>query len=233
VVNLDVYLIDESKNYTFHFPVNPLEKLSIQKDKKYTTVDILDFGEVDLPEKGEKITEISFDTLLPKKYDKSYCRYKNIMTPVATIKLLEYWKDIEQPVRLIITQFEFNDLVFISKLIQEERTGEPGDKYINISFRKFREAKIQIYQSTATSASSTAQLQDNRTDNSSSAYQDGDVVTVTASALNVRDGPGTSYNILGQVYNGDKLTIFRQYDNWADTYWGNHGGYVCLDYVTK
>ena len=230
---MDVYIVDESKNYTFHFPVNPLEKLSIQKDKKFTTVDIIDFGEVDLPEKGKKITEISFDTLLPKEYAPSYCRYVGIMTPSDTIKLLEYWKDIEQPVRLIITEFEFNDLVFISKLIQEERAGEPGDKYINISFRKFREAKIQIYQSTATSTSTTAQLQDNRTDNSSNEYQDGDVVTITASALNVRDGPGTDYNVLGVVYNGEKLTIFRQYDNWADTYWGDHGGYVCLDYVTK
>lgn len=232
MIDLDVYLIDAAKNYTFHFPVNPLEKLSIQKEKKFTTVDILDFGEVDLPEKGEKILEISFDTLLPKKYDSSYCRHRNIMSPNETIKLLEYWKDIEQPVRLIITNFEFNDLVFISKFSVEERAGEIGDKYINISFRKFREAKITIYQPVVV-ASSAPQLQDNRADTSQSGYKDGDVVTVTASALNVRDGPGTDYNILGVVYNGAKLTIFRQYDNWADTYWGDHGGCVCLDYVTK
>ncbi|WP_271810513.1 SH3 domain-containing protein [Clostridium beijerinckii] len=232
MINLDVYIIDELKNYTFHFPVNPLEKLSIQKEKKYTTVDILDFGEVDIAEIGEKISEISFDTLLPKKYDSSYCRYKNIKSPNDTIKLLEYWKDIDQPVRLIITDFNYNDLVFISKISYEERTGEPGDKYISITFRKFREAKITIYQGSSTSNSST-QLQDNRADNGSGDYKDGDVVTVTASALNVRDGPSTDHNVLGVVYKGDTLTIFRQYGNWADTYWGDHGGYVCLDYVSK
>ena len=95
---MDVYLIDESKNYTFRFPVNPFEKLSIQKEKKFTTVDIIDFGEVDLPEKGEKILEISFDTLLPKTYDSSYCRYVNIMTPNETIKLLQDWKDLDDAI---------------------------------------------------------------------------------------------------------------------------------------
>lgn len=231
MIILDVYLIDELKRYTFRFPVNPLNKLSLEKSKKYTSVDILDFGEVDIAEKGEKITEISFSTLLPKKYDKSFCKYTNIQSPMETIKLLEYWKDVENPVRLIITDFGFNDLVFISKLAQEERSGEPGDKYIDISFRKFREAKITIYQS-SDGSNSNPQLQDNRADNNSNQYKDGDVVTVTASVLNVRDGPAASYNVLGTVSNGEKLTIFRQYGNWADTYWGNSGGYVCLDYVT-
>ena len=143
LIKLDVYLIDESKKYTFQFPVNPFEKISIPKEKKFTTVDILDFGEVDIPNKGEKITEISFDTLLPKEYDSSYCRYIYTDKPNDTIKLLEYWKDIEQPVRLIITDFEFNNLVYISKLNVEERAGEIGDKYISITFRTYRELKIE------------------------------------------------------------------------------------------
>lgn len=228
---MDVYLIDESKKYTFRFPVNPFEKLSIQKEKKFTTVDIIDFGEVDLPEKGEKILEISFDTLFPKTYDPSYCRYVNIMTPNETIKLLQDWEDLDKPIRLIITGFEFNDLVFISKFSYEERAGEIGDKYINISFRKFREAKIAVYQSI--SVTTNVLLKDNRADNSSTEYVDGDVVTVTASALNVRDGPSTNDNIIGSLSNGEKVTIFKQNGNWADVYFGDHGGCICLDYVTK
>lgn len=232
MINLDVYLIDESKNYTFHFPVNPLDKLSIPKERKFTTVDIIDFGESDIPDKGKKITEISFSTFFPKEYDPSFCRYVNIPTPESAVKLFEYWLDVENPLRLIITDVGFNGLVTLAKFIPEERAGEPGDKYIDLSFREFRDAKIGIYQSSVNS-SSTAQLQDNRADSSTSDYQDGDTVKVTASALNVREGPGTNYNIIGTVYNGEKLTVFRQYDNWADCYWGNHGGFICLDYVTK
>ncbi|WP_315074521.1 SH3 domain-containing protein [uncultured Clostridium sp.] len=229
---MDVYIVDESKNYTFHFPVNPLEKLSIQKDKRFITVDIVNFGEVDLAQTGEKIAEISFDTLLPAKYDSSYCRYSNLEAPNSIVKDLEYWKDIQTPIRLIITDFDFNDLVYISKLNIEERSGEIGDKYINISFRKYREAKITLYQSSDTS-NSTAQLQDNRADNSSSDYVDGDTVTVTASALNVREGPGTDYDIIGSLSNSETATVYSYWSGWIQIYYGNHGGWICADYVTK
>ncbi|GAA0076199.1 hypothetical protein UT300005_05770 [Clostridium sp. CTA-5] len=222
---MDVYLIDESKNYTFHFPVNPLDKIYIEKEKRFITVDILDFGEVDIAQNGKKVTEISFNTLFPKEYDSSYCRYSSIPLPSEAISLLEYWKDIEQPIRLIITDFNFNELVSISKFSQEERAGEIGDKYIAITFRSYSEIKIESVENTST-------LQDNRS-NQSSDFNSEDTVKVTASALNVRSGPGTSYDILGSVSNGTTLRIYSVDGNWADVYWGNHGGYICLDYVVK
>lgn len=137
---MDVYLKDDSQ--TFHFPVNPLEKAYINKEKKYTTADIIDFGEIDLNEKGQKITEISFDTLFPVEYNESYCRYVDIPNPNETIQLLEKWKNSEYPIRLIITDFQFNELVNIAKFTYEERAGEKGDKYISITFRTYRDLKI-------------------------------------------------------------------------------------------
>lgn len=231
LVILDVYLIDELKNVKFRFPVNPLNKLSIQKDRKYTTVDIIDFGEVDLLEKGEKITEISFETLFPAKYDSSYCRYVKIPKPEESIQLLDFWRVVENPIRLIITDFKFNDLVSISKFTPEERAGEPGDKYISITFRKFREAKINVYQSTATI--STAQLLSNRSDNGGSDYKDGDKVKVTASALNVREGAGTDYNIIGSLSNGATAKVYSYWNGWIQIYFGNSGGWISADYITK
>ena len=227
---MDVYLIDANKgNYTFRFPVNPLDNISIQKEKRFDTFDIIDFGEVDLSKKGEKIVEVSFNTLFPKTYDHSYCRYQAIPIPNDAIKLLEYWKDIEEPVRLIITDFDYNDLVYVSKFSYEEKSGEIGDKYISITFRKYRELKIETINS---SQSNLGGLENNR-QTQESKFSANDVVTVTASALNVRSGPGTNYDILGSVSNGTSLTIYRVQDNWADTYWGDHGGWICLDYVTK
>lgn len=66
---MDVYLKDESKSYTLQFPVNPLDKISNPKEKKYITADIINFGEVDISQKGSKIREISFNSLFPKEYD--------------------------------------------------------------------------------------------------------------------------------------------------------------------
>lgn len=153
------------------------------------------------------------------------------MLPIDYVNTIQFWIDADVPVRLIITDLNINELVNISKFETEVRGGEVDAIYFSITFRTYRELKIETVNNSSSSYSGG--LQDNRADNSSSQYVDGDVVKVTASALNVRDGPGTDNNIIGVAYNGEQLIIFRQYGNWADTYWGNHGGFVCLDYVTK
>lgn len=227
---MDVYLIDELKRYTLQFPVNPLNKLSNPREKKFITADIIDFGEVDISQKGSKIREISFDSFFPLQYD-SYCRYVAIIAPMDYVNVLQFWMDSDVHVRLIITDLNINELVNISKFTPEIRGGEIGDIYFSITFRTYRELKIETVNNSSNSYAGG--LQNNRTDNSSNQYQDGDKVKVTASNLNVRDGPGTSYDILGSVPKDTELIIFRQYGNWADTYWGDHGGYVSLDYVVK
>lgn len=224
---MDVYL--KKDNITFHFPVNPIDKIYIQNEKKYLTVDILDFGEVDIAQKGLKITEVKFDTLLPKEYDESYCRYIDIPDPNEAIALLNKWKDGETPSRLIITDLNFNELVNISTLAIEDRAGETGDKYISISFRTHRDIKIETLSTQSKSASS---LKDNRATQASK-FNRNDIVKVTADVLNVRSGPGTNNSILGTVSNGTKLKVWKAQGNWLDVFWGNHGGWICSDYVTK
>ncbi|HBJ2623615.1 UNVERIFIED_ORG: ligand-binding protein SH3 [Clostridium botulinum] len=228
---MDIYLIDEAKNYKFHFPVNPLNSLSLSKEKRYISCDILDFGEVDINQKGEKIREISFNSLFPKEYDESYCREMYLDTPLNSKKLIEDWQDIEQPLRLIITDIDVNELVSISKFTYEFVAGELEDIYFSITFRTNREIKIETVNNTSVNSYSGG-LQDNR-NTQSATYNAGDKIKVTASALNVREGPGTNYNILGSVSKGTSLEVYRVSGNWADVYWGNHGGYICLDYVTK
>ena len=226
---MDVYLIDESKNYTLHFPVNPLEKLSKTKEKKFMTADIIDFGEIDIAEKGSKIREISFNSLFPLAYD-SYCRYVAIMAPMDYVNVIESWIDLDTHPRLIITDLNINELVNISKFTPETRGGEIGDIYFSITFRTYRELKIETIDNS--SNSNLGGLQDNRATQSSNFNAD-DVVTVTASTLNVRDGPGTDNKHIGSVSKGTTLKIYRVSGNWADVYWGNHGGWICLDYVKK
>lgn len=231
---MDIYLIDETKNYTFHFVVNPLNSLSLTTNRRFKTVDILNFGEVDIFKPGESIQEISFDTLFPVEYDSSYCRDSINLTPNDTVSLIEYWQQQETPVRLIVTDININELVTISKFSHEVRGGEVGDIYASLTFRNYREMTISTIDTSYSYYGGLNSRSDSSTSgDSSGTYTDGDTVKVTASALNVRDGPGTEHNILGVIYSGEQLTIFRQYDNWADTYWGDHGGYICLDYVTK
>ena len=61
---------------------------------------------------------------------------------------------------------------------------------------------------------------------------DGVVATVTniTSYLNVRDSIGG--NVIGKLYNGDQVTLFKKEGNYYHTYFGEHGGYVSADYIT-
>lgn len=55
--------------------------------------------------------------------------------------------------------------------------------------------------------------------------------TVTGSAVNVRSGPGTRYNVVGSVSQGDTLDILAQYKI-GNTTWGCiSSGWVSMDYV--
>ena len=52
-------------------------------------------------------------------------------------------------------------------------------------------------------------------------------VTVTANGVNIRKGPGTSYDAVGQYDKGDKIEILETKDGWART----EKGWVIMDYV--
>ena len=56
-------------------------------------------------------------------------------------------------------------------------------------------------------------------------------VKVTCDVLNIRSGPGTSYDIVGSVKKGDVYTIVDTQDNWGKLKSG--AGWICLDYTEK
>ena len=51
--------------------------------------------------------------------------------------------------------------------------------------------------------------------------------TVTATELNIRKGPDTSYDAVGKYYNGDKVTIIETKDGWGKT----DKGWISMNYV--
>lgn len=66
---------------------------------------------------------------------------------------------------------------------------------------------------------------------SSSSY----MVTVTASSLNIRKGPGTSYPVVGSIAKGGAYTIVETSGNWGllKSYEKDRNGWICLDYTEK
>ncbi len=158
---IDIYLKNEKEKIDFHFPVNPFDSLSIKKEKRFETVDIVNLGEFDIKKEGEKIREISFKTFLPFQYDASYCRYSELKNPIEVVAMLEKWVDQAEPLRLIVTGFGYNGLVTISNFSNTQTAGREEDRDIEITFRTYRELKIETLKKDTKSNTKT-DLKDNR-----------------------------------------------------------------------
>lgn len=161
---IDIYLKNEKEKIDFHFPVTPLDSLSIKKEKRFETVDIVNLGEFDIKKEGEKIREISFKTFLPFQYDASYCRYSELKNPTEIVAMLEKWVDQAEPLRLIVTGFGYNGLVTISSFSNTQIAGREEDRDIEITFRTYRELKIETLKK-ETKSNAKTDLKDNRPNN--------------------------------------------------------------------
>ncbi|HBH0596751.1 TPA: LysM peptidoglycan-binding domain-containing protein [Clostridioides difficile] len=161
---IDIYLKNEKEKIDFHFPVNPFDSLSIKKEKRFETVDIVNLGEFDIKKEGEKIREISFKTFLPFQYDASYCRYSELKNPIEVVAMLEKWVDQAEPLRLIVTGFGYNGLVTISNFSNTQTAGREKDRDIEITFRTYREMKIETLKK-ETKSNTKTDLKDNRPNN--------------------------------------------------------------------
>ena len=71
-------------------------------------------------------------------------------------------------------------------------------------------------------------------------YQDGTTgkntinnATITGSGLNIRQGPGTGYDVVGSYNKGDKVTILEQF-TYGGTTWGcTNKGWISMQYVNN
>lgn len=132
---MDVYI--KSKDGTFHFPVNPFG-VSVNGGKMYDTFDILYKGEVDFAaEKAKRIRTLTFNTMFPFEYE-PYCKYQNIPSPVAAMNKMIKWSESDEAVRLIITDYGFNELVHLADYQEDESGESQRDKYVTLDFRIVR-----------------------------------------------------------------------------------------------
>lgn len=138
---MDIYLIDP-EGPTLHLPVNPIGDISIKREKRIETVEIINLGEVDFPT-GTRISEISLSSFFPKEYDPSYCRTADIPIPKEAMQQLTTWTIKKGPVRLIITEPEINVMVLVAAHNTTIKGGEPGDIYYDLTCRVWREIKVR------------------------------------------------------------------------------------------
>lgn len=196
---MDVYI--KTKDETFHFPVNPFS-VSVNGGKMYDTFDILFEGERDFPGKAKRIRQMTLSTMFPFEYE-PYCRYLDIPKPNEAMNKIIAWSESDAIVRLIITDYGFNELIIISNY-QDDETGEnQGDKYITLDIRVVRgDGSNEIV--TIEKESKPSSLKDNRPapkQEKSYTVKAGDSLYKIAKALY---GNGSQYN---KIYTANKGVI--------------------------
>ncbi|MFC4600679.1 LysM peptidoglycan-binding domain-containing protein [Cohnella hongkongensis] len=127
----------------FVFPVNP-EEVSIRRNRQYETVSLIGLGEVDLAQ-AERIKEISFSSFFPREFDERFCRGKSdsLLPSQVAMNRLTALLIKKRPVRLIISDTIINTPVYVSSHHSTLRGGEPGDIYFEVTFRTWRDIKVQ------------------------------------------------------------------------------------------
>lgn len=70
------------------------------------------------------------------------------------------------------------------------------------------------------------------TPNNSSSSASGQTVKITGNSVNVRRGPGTNYDVIGSMQNGDTATYIGKEGDWYQIRRGNITGYVSATYAT-
>jgi len=146
---VDIFLID-SEGTEMWIPVNPPE-VSISREKRIDTLNIVGIGEIDFSLPGQKIKSITFSSFFPAEYDPSYCKHPDL-DPQGMMQQLTTWMDQDKPLRLIITDTQVNVLVHISAHASKFVGGEPDDVYYDLTMRVYREVKIRKYGEQTTGA---------------------------------------------------------------------------------
>lgn len=137
---MKIYLMEQG-GPSLRLPVNPAE-ISIQREKQYETVNIINLGEIDF-KTGEKVQEVTFSSFFPAVYDASYCEYADIPDPEEAMNQLTKWMNGEKPMRLIISGISINHLVQVAVHNSSIKGGEPGDIYYDLTLRIWREIKVR------------------------------------------------------------------------------------------
>lgn len=141
--DMDVYIINEKENTSFHFPINPIDEINVRYKKNYQTQEIVGQGEFDFHKHGKKIEEISFKVIIPDDYTEGFNRNLSAQSPSKSVEELVRYMNQEQAVRLIITSLPFNDLVFISDIDNNISAGIENCRLVNLKFRTHREIKVK------------------------------------------------------------------------------------------
>lgn len=121
-------------------PVNPAE-IRVSSSYNWNVVNISQLGEYSIPG-GHQLTKITLSSFFPRDYNSSYCEYQNIDPPLEYVNKISRWKELKNPIRLLVTNTWVNYAMTITRFDFWEQAGSPGDIYFELELQEYQFIKL-------------------------------------------------------------------------------------------
>ena len=149
---LDIFLTEIATKRKFQFPSLPT-KLTISHGNKYSTYNLLDYGEITIPT-GKEPSEVSWDGTFYGESRKDYAfLIRKWVTPTTAYNTLKKWRDNKTPLKLVVADTPINIDVTIQSF-EATPTGGFGDYEYSISLVEYEDKTVKVVKKTTSSTSS-------------------------------------------------------------------------------
>lgn len=117
-------------------PVIP-EELELESPFGVNKIDVAQLGTVTTAGfRGLKA--IALESFFPRDYNPTYCDFRDFDTPETYVKRIEKWRDLRNPLQLVITGTHINMAVLIDDFTTSITAGNVGDIYFTISLSQHK-----------------------------------------------------------------------------------------------
>lgn len=146
----DIFLTDLETKKKFQFPSLP-EKVSLKTETSYASYNILDLGEVRIPN-GNAPDQVLWDGVFYGEARKDMPLFvRNWMDPQNACKILKQWKENGTPLKLVVAGTLINLDVTIS-IFDGDYEGGFDDFFYSISFVEYEDLSVTVTKNTSNSS---------------------------------------------------------------------------------
>lgn len=130
-------------------PVVP-EELELESPFGINKIDVAQLGAVTTAGfRGLKA--IALESFFPRDYNPTYCDFRDFDTPETYVKRIEKWRDLRNPLQLVITGTHINMAVLIDDFTTSITAGNVGDIYFTISLSQHKAPSSTLITPSSTS----------------------------------------------------------------------------------
>lgn len=189
--DVEIVIRDNETGSYLLLPVVPETFDYSDGEKQAETVQIVNFGAVDIPT-GVELDGLSWGAFFPARYDASYCSHPDILTPISYRNIFSSWKDGGTSLQIVCPAFGLNKTMYL-KTFSWNPEGYEGDIAYRVDFKEYKTITpkmLTVGEDAADPANKGAEeraASAGQNDAQSYTVQDGDTLSHIAKKLGIAD----------------------------------------------